>query len=166
MWLFFIKWFMVNSNQIKKNQFTFLVKLQRFSVALWTKSAFYFCTQQLSWCLFFMCAPYIYLVDNILPVLDEGESAPTAVCVLSEGEGSCSSPQIQLPQSFSDRHLRLSTTVQILYQCAPHAHTKNTRLCISHIGFCVWTARLPHYISSTSLKSANMSKLFPKNLQD
>lgn len=56
----------------------------------------------------------VYLVNYILPILNEGESAPAAVCILSEVEGSCSSPQIQLPQRFSDCHFRLSTTVQVL----------------------------------------------------
>ena len=34
----------------------------------------------------------VYLVDYILPVLDEGESAAATVRVLGEAEGSCSSP--------------------------------------------------------------------------
>ena len=56
----------------------------------------------------------VYLVDYILPVLDEGESAAAAVCVLGKVEGSCSAPQIQFPQCFSDCYLRLGTAVQIL----------------------------------------------------
>lgn len=147
---------MVNSNQLKKNSIYFPSQTSEIQCGIVNQICILYLYTTADLMSFFLCVLHIYLVDNILPVLDEGESAPTAVCVLSEGEGSCSSPQIQLPQSFSDRHLRLSTTVQILYQCAPHAHTKNTRLCISHIGFCVWTARLPHYISNTSLKSANM----------
>lgn len=53
----------------------------------------------------------IYLVDYVLPVFDEGQSASAAACVLSEVEGRGSSPQVQLSQCFSDGHLRLGTAV-------------------------------------------------------
>lgn len=62
-----------------------------------------------------------YLVDYILPVLDQIESAAAVICVFCEGEGCCSSPQIQLPQCLSDCHLSLGTAVQVL-NANPQTH--------------------------------------------
>lgn len=60
------------------------------------------------WCL------GVHLVNHVLPVLDEGQRAPAAVCVLGEVERSRGSPQVQLPQRLPDGHLSLGATVQVL----------------------------------------------------
>lgn len=80
-----------------------------------------------------LCVSCGHLVDYVLPIFDEGESALATVCILSEVEGSCSSPQIQLPQRFSDCHFCLSTTVQVLNASThTHIHTLARWLVFTH----------------------------------
>lgn len=72
-----------------------------------------------------VCLGRVYLVNYILPVLDEGESAFAAVCVLSEVKCSRGSPQIQLSQSFPDGYFCLGTTVQVLQTQNSNKHIKH-----------------------------------------
>lgn len=69
----------------------------------------------------------VYLVNYILPILDEGESAFAAVCIFSEVKGSRSPPQIHLPQCLPDCYFCLRTTVQVL-KASTHIHTQPDHL--------------------------------------
>lgn len=73
-------------------------------------------TQSMFLCCLYLCVCClgVHLVNHILPVLDEGQRAPAAVCVLGEVECSRRSPQIQLPQRLPDGYLSLGATVQVL----------------------------------------------------
>lgn len=72
-----------------------------------------------------VCLGRVYLVNYILPVLDEGDSAFAAVCVFSEVKCSRGSPQIQLSQRFPDGYFRLGTTVQVLQTQNSNKHIKH-----------------------------------------
>lgn len=82
---------------------------------------------------------FVYLVNYIFPVLDELEAALVAVCVFSQVEGSCSSPQFQFSQRLSDCHFALSPIVQVL--------KANTRTKMEHE--IVWLQSAFHTISNT-----------------
>ena len=56
----------------------------------------------------------IYLVDKILPILDESQCVFVAVLIVSESEHRPSSPQVQLTKSLAYCHLTLGTLVQLL----------------------------------------------------